>query len=106
MSIIYAPTWMGKPLPVAVHKPLRISMRDTLQEACDQCGLTVAEMMSDARPLRIARPRQEAMYLMWRRGHSQSAIGRFMGRDHSTVNHAIRAVENRLSGASWLDAAV
>ena len=58
-------------------------------------GLTDADMRSQCRKRVVARPRQVAMYLARRMtDKSLPFIGRrFGGRDHTTVIHAIRAVE-------------
>lgn len=58
-------------------------------------GLTLAELRGDIRAFEVSRPRQYAMKLMADAGHSQSAIGRFFGRDHTTVMHGIRAAKAR-----------
>ncbi|MDR2377737.1 MAG: chromosomal replication initiator protein DnaA, partial [Puniceicoccales bacterium] len=60
--------------------------------------LKLADMLSKKRPANIAFPRQVAMYLC-RLITSQSLveIGQtFGGRDHGTVIHACKAVENMM----------
>jgi chromosomal replication initiator protein len=61
-------------------------------------GLHPLSMTSRIRDARIARPRQIAMFLTREITHrSLIEIGRvFGGRDHTTVIHAIRAVEQRM----------
>lgn len=59
-------------------------------------GLTMAEMRGPSRAFEVAHPRQFAMMLMADAGHSQSAIGRFLGRDHTTVCTGIRAARARV----------
>lgn len=59
-----------------------------------QFGCTVREINGKRRERRVARPRQVAMYLSRSLTLSSSlTIGRAFGRDHSTVLHACRAVE-------------
>lgn len=58
-------------------------------------GLPLIEMTSARRARKVVRPRQVAMYLSSRlTTRSLPDIGRrFGGRDHTTVMHAIRRVE-------------
>ena len=68
---------------------------DTIQEVVSQSfGVRLKDMVSDRRALRLARPRQVAMYLADELTlHSLPAIGRhFGGRDHTTVMHAIKVI--------------
>lgn len=60
-------------------------------------GITTAEMMSAARPDRIAQPRQAAMAACRELLNAglQSIGAAFGGRDHGTVIHAIHAVRDR-----------
>jgi chromosomal replication initiation ATPase DnaA len=66
-------------------------------EVADYYGLKPIEMISQRRGRSVAWPRQVAMYLCRQlTPHSLPSIGRhFGGRDHTTVLHAIRAVESR-----------
>ncbi len=67
--------------------------------ACEQFGLSSAELLSSARSARIAWPRQVAMYLARElTNESLPAIGRhFGGRDHTTVLHAWRRTSARIA---------
>ena len=58
-------------------------------------GLRMADMLSARRARAVARPRQVAMYLTKQlTPRSLPEIGRkFGGRDHTTVMHAIRRIE-------------
>jgi len=58
-------------------------------------GVPMLEMVSERRAQRVARPRQVAMYLSREMTpYSLPAIGKhFGGRDHTTVMHACRRVE-------------
>jgi len=77
-------------------------------EVCLQFDVTRAELLSDRRTARLVLPRQLAMYLC--RQHTDeplSAIGRELGgRDHSTVLHALGAIERRLQDDGGLRQAV
>ena len=78
----------GQPLTVA-----RI-----VAEVCRQYRLTRDEIASPRRTARVAVPRQVAMYLC--RHHTDAALAAIGadlgGRDHSTVAHALKAIERRL----------
>jgi len=64
---------------------------------CRQFGVTTLDLMSARRGREVARPRQLAM---WLARHttllSLPDIGRGFGRDHTTVIHAIKRVEELL----------
>ncbi len=78
-------------------KPGRKTLGRIVGEVCRHYQLTHAEITSARRTNRIAVPRQLAMYLC--RRHTDEplkAIGAELGRDHSTVVHALGAIEERL----------
>ncbi|MGH2878513.1 MAG: chromosomal replication initiator protein DnaA [Solirubrobacteraceae bacterium] len=64
-----------------------------------QYGITADELISPARGARVSLPRQLAMYLARElTDESLPSIGRaFGGRDHTTVLHALRRVEQRIA---------
>ena len=64
-------------------------------------GLTDADMRSQCRERRVARPRQVAMYLAVRvAGKSRAMTGRrFGGRHHTTVMSALVQIDRRLDAA-------
>jgi hypothetical protein len=81
------------------------SIRAIAQRVANQYGISLDELRGPGRSRRVAWPRQEAMYLMrqvMRNGYprySLPLIGAFFGdRDHTTVLHAVRAVEKRMIG--------
>src|SRR5437870_492548 len=67
-------------------------------EVCRHFQLTREEIASPRRTARVALPRQVAMYLC--RHHTDAPLGAIGaglgGRDHSTVAHALGAIERRL----------
>jgi chromosomal replication initiator protein len=69
-----------------------------IDEVCRQYTLTRAEIASPRRTARVALPRQVAMYLC--RHHTDAPLARIGaelgGRDHSTVAHALGAIERKL----------
>ncbi len=72
-----------------------VTIDDIKKAVCDHCNVRVADLHSDRRARYIARPRQIAMYLSKKlTTHSLPEIGRkFGGRDHTTVMHAVKRVE-------------
>jgi chromosomal replication initiator protein len=83
-----------------LHDLLRSNMRrvtiDEIQRrVAEHYNLRLSEMTSDRRARAVARPRQVAMYLAKQlTTRSLPEIGRkFGGRDHTTVMHAVRKIE-------------
>ena len=79
---------------------------DEIQRAvADYFNLRLSEMLSQRRARNIARPRQVAMYLAKQlTPRSLPEIGRrFGGRDHTTVMHAVRKIEDLRKDDSQLD---
>lgn len=76
----------------------RMTVADRILTAtCDEFDLTMPLLRSSIRSHRVSRPRQLAMYLMWRySGLSSTQIGVKLNKDHTSVVHARRAVENRV----------
>lgn len=77
------------------------SMGEIIRAAARLSGVSVAELLGPCRERRLAYPRQVAMTLCREMtGASLPQIGRrFGGRDHTTVLHAIRATEARMTPA-------
>jgi chromosomal replication initiator protein len=75
------------------------SIAEIKAAACAQFGISTEELISSGRTARLAWPRQVAMYLARElTQESLPAIGReFGGRDHTTVLHAWRRTEERMS---------
>ena len=77
-------------------------------EVCRQFQVTRNELVSPARTARVSLPRHVAMYLC--RRHTDASLGvigkEFGGRDHSTVVHALGAIEARLQRDAGLRATV
>lgn len=81
--------------------PLRLvapSMTAIKAAVAEEYGVSMMDLVSERRTAAVVRPRQAAMWLCRRlTGHSLPAIGKAFGdRDHSTVLHALRAVEARM----------
>src|SRR5690606_7120332 len=73
-----------------------ISLEDIQKKVADYYHIKVADMHSVRRNRSVARPRQVAMYLAKQiTTRSFPEIGRaFGGRDHTTVIHAVKTIEN------------
>ncbi len=84
----------------------RVTIDDIQKRVAEHFGIRVADMHSARRARVVARPRQVAMYLAKQlTARSLPEIGRkFGGRDHTTVMHAIKRVEQlRQSDASFAE---
>ncbi|MFZ4761315.1 MAG: chromosomal replication initiator protein DnaA [Alphaproteobacteria bacterium] len=73
----------------------RLSIDEIQRKVAEHYNIRVADMFSERRSRAIARPRQIAMYLCkMLTAKSLPEIGRkFGGRDHTTVMHAVRKIE-------------
>nr|WP_176590061.1 chromosomal replication initiator protein DnaA [Sphingobium sp. EM0848] len=91
----------------AVRANARRITVDEIQKACAaHYKIDAAEMRSKRRARAVARPRQVAMYLAKKMTpRSLPEIGRiFGGRDHSTVIHAVRTIEDLRQNNPDIDA--
>jgi chromosomal replication initiator protein len=73
----------------------RVTIEDIQKLVAEHYGIRIADMHSARRARAVARPRQVAMYLAKQlTPRSLPEIGRkFGGRDHTTVMHAIRKID-------------
>jgi chromosomal replication initiator protein len=73
----------------------RITIEEIQRRVAEHYNIKLSEMSSERRARAVARPRQVAMYLAKQlTTRSLPEIGRkFGGRDHTTVMHAIRVIE-------------
>ncbi|MFO1129062.1 MAG: chromosomal replication initiator protein DnaA [Rhodospirillales bacterium] len=84
----------------------RITIDDIQKQVAAHYNIRIADMSSARRARAVARPRQVAMYLAKQlTSRSLPEIGRkFGGRDHTTVMHAVRKVEElRAQDASFAE---
>jgi hypothetical protein len=78
-------------------KPMRITMRSVALATRQYGNLQAGELMGRGRRTEIALLRQVAHWLCVRRvGRSTLDVGLFFDRDHSTVIHSVRSIDNRL----------
>jgi len=73
----------------------RVTVEDIQKKVAEHFNIKVSDMFSARRSRVVARPRQIAMFLAKKlTTHSLPEIGRkFGGKDHTTVMHAVRRVE-------------
>ena len=73
----------------------KVTMDEIMRKTCDYYNVRLSDMVSPKRSRNIARPRQMAMYLAKQlTSRSYPEIGkRFGNRDHTTVIHAVRKIE-------------
>lgn len=86
-----------KPAQPRVDRPRAVDRSiAAIQDAvATRYNITVDDLVSTSRQHRYVRPRQIAMYLAVG-GASYPKVGRAFHRDHTTVIHAIKAVETRM----------
>lgn len=77
----------------------RISIEDIQKQVASHYNVKVSDMHSARRTRQVARPRQVAMYLSKKfTTKSLPEIGRrFGGKDHTTVMHAVKKIEELIS---------
>lgn len=81
----------------------QFSVAEIQQVTADYYGLRLSDIKSNRRERKIARPRQLAMYLSKTlTALSLPDIGTQFGRDHTTIIHAVRTIENLLLRDSQL----
>ncbi len=78
----------------------RVTIEEIQKKAAEHFNIRMADMVSARKQRAIARPRQIAMYLAKRlTSRSLPEIGRkFGGRDHTTVMHGVKKVEELMAG--------
>lgn len=77
----------------------KVTMDEIIKKTCDYYKVRSADLMSPNRARNIVRPRQMAMYLCKKyTTRSLPEIGRkFGGRDHTTILHGVRKIEELMS---------
>lgn len=74
----------------------RPSMRCIAEDIAERYGLSMVELIGNRPHQYVSRPRQEAMAAMHATGKfSTTQIGKFFGRDHSTISHGIKKHRQR-----------
>ncbi|MCV2875839.1 chromosomal replication initiator protein DnaA [Rhodobacteraceae bacterium XHP0102] len=77
----------------------KVTMDEIIKKTCDYYKVRPADLISPNRARNIVRPRQMAMYLCKKyTTRSLPEIGRkFGGRDHTTILHGVRKIEELMS---------
>ena len=85
---------------VGAREPRRVRIEDIQRIVARHYNVSKADLLSSRRTRTIVRPRQIAMYLAkMLTPRSLPEIGRrFGGRDHTTVLHAVRKIEELIAG--------
>lgn len=108
-------TLVGRPITIEMTRDVlqdlirandrKVTIDEIQRTVAEYYNLRLAEMLSQRRSRVIARPRQVAMYLSKQlTSRSLPEIGRkFGGRDHTTVMHAVRKIEDLVRSDSRLD---
>jgi chromosomal replication initiator protein len=82
----------------------RVTIEEIQRRVAEHFNIRFAEMTSDRRARVVARPRQVAMYLAKQlTSCSLPQIGLKFGRDHTTVMHAVRRIEELKETDSTLE---
>ncbi|MGH6768653.1 MAG: chromosomal replication initiator protein DnaA [Xanthobacteraceae bacterium] len=86
------------------QEPKRIKIEEIQRIVARQYNVSRADLLSSRRTANVVRPRQVAMYLAKTLTlRSLPEIGRrFGGRDHTTVLHAVRKIENLVNNDTTL----
>ena len=83
----------------------QLTIQDILDTVSGYYGLKLTELLSKRRHKSVSLPRQIGMYLA--RKHTRFSLGEiggyFGGRDHTTVMHAIKAIDGKRTGDDRLD---
>ncbi len=84
---------------VRIGEPRSIKVEEIQQVVCKHFSVTKADLLSSCRARTLVRPRQIAMYIAKvMTGRSLPEIGRRFGnRDHTTVLHAVRKIEDMVT---------
>ncbi|UJA18741.1 chromosomal replication initiator protein DnaA [Thermoleophilia bacterium SCSIO 60948] len=98
----------GRPAVPRASAPREAVSVERIQDVvAASAGLRREDLLSTARTRRISHARQLAMYLARElTGQSLARIAACFGRDHSTVLHALRAVEARIEPGSEVERSI
>lgn len=108
-------TLVGRPITMEMTRDVlqdlirandrKVTIDEIQRTVAEYYNLRLSEMLSQRRSRVIARPRQVAMFLSKQlTSRSLPEIGRrFGGRDHTTVMHAVRKIEDLVKADSTLD---
>lgn len=87
----------------AARPTQQITSGDVIQAVCEHFGVEEKELLGRGRSRHIAFPRQVSMYLMRKDADvSLEEIGQALNRDHTTVLHGYRKIEDEMETNSVL----
>ena len=91
--------WLIVGSSITMLPPLKRTLSDyILHVVSEEYGIPKDTLLRKERKRIYSRPRQMVMYLLRNlTKRSYPAIGKVMGKDHTTVLHGVRAVERRAS---------
>jgi chromosomal replication initiation ATPase DnaA len=96
--------WRG-PITTTIKRGSLAEMRAIAADVAERHGIAVTALFSRYGQFAAIHCRQEAMAAMYAtQRYSLPRIGRFFDRDHTTVLHAVRAVERRATRPTALAA--
>ena len=76
----------------------KIRMKEIIRVICDETGVTSDEILKHDRSTHLVRVRQYAMWKCREQGYSYTVIGRTFKRDHSTIMHACKKIDELMKG--------
>ena len=79
-------------------KPRHDEIERIARRVAHVTGVSISEIRGVSRTRDVARARQAVCFLSVQSGRSVSVVGRWLGKDHSTVIHGANAVKTRLKG--------
>lgn len=82
------------------HKPAkdRFTINQIAETFCDRFDITIEQLTGATRTHDIAHLRQDFMLEAYDMGFNVSSIGRFLGRDHTTVLYGINRAKLKRDG--------
>ena len=106
MTLTYQPgsvPGLGMPVKHPTLATGKDLLRQLAREVGARQGLSPEDILSRSRDRSIAHARQEVIWRLYSARHPDGArrfsmpqIGRYLGQDHTTILHAIRAHEKRM----------
>jgi len=85
---------------------MTVLIRDIVALVASEWGLKPEDLIAQNRSRKYSEPRQVAMLIACRLGHSHSAIGRAMNRNHATVRKNCITAEARIERGRRISRAV
>lgn len=73
------------------------TINDVFTTASNYFNVSLVDMRGSSRSKGIKKPRQIAIYVAYKYGHfTQSDIGKYLGKDHTSVRYSVNQVESQL----------